>query len=126
MKPLMTLLGASVLGSVLLGCAQSSPPVAETGRPYAAYAYNSDYRGPENSRYRNWTTAQLQQRRKDLYYMVPQRYSRNGVPEYISSGPQLPQQDEIRAIEGELNRRYHAGDKSALLQPTWPEERRHI
>jgi len=38
----------------------------------------------------------------------------------------LPQQDEIKAIEVELNRRYQAGDKSADLIPFWPESRRHI
>ena len=31
--------------------------------------------------YRDWTTAQLQQRRLDLYNMVPQSQHRNGVAE---------------------------------------------
>ena len=75
--------------------------------------------------YANWSTAQLQQRRLDLYGMTPLAQSRNGVPEYIYHGQALPQQDEIKAIEVELNRRYQAGDKSAALVPFWPESRRH-
>ena len=38
----------------------------------------------------------------------------------------LPQQDEIKAIEVELNKRYQAGDKSAELKEFWPSARRHI
>jgi hypothetical protein len=48
------------------------------------------------------------------------------VPAYIYSGMALPQQDEIKAIEVELNRRYAAGDKSAELKEFWPSSRRHI
>lgn len=126
MKALITLLGMGVAVVVLIGCAEPiAPPAAVGGRPYSAYATNSDYIGPVNSPYRNWTTAQLQQRRKELYYMVPQTQNRWGIPEYISHGGQLPQQDEIRAVEGELNRRFKAGDRTALIEPVWPEVRRH-
>jgi hypothetical protein len=38
----------------------------------------------------------------------------------------LPQQDEIKAIEVELNQRYQVGDKSAELKEFWPSSRRHI
>jgi len=38
----------------------------------------------------------------------------------------LPQQDEIKAIETELNWRYQQGDKSAELKEFWPSTRRHI
>jgi hypothetical protein len=38
----------------------------------------------------------------------------------------LPQQDEIKAIEVELNWRFQHGDKSAELKDFWPNERRHI
>jgi hypothetical protein len=122
------LIASISLSAFLAGCAQTGPqpPTVTTGRPYAAYAYSSDYVGPANSAFRTWTTAQLQQRREELYYMVPQTQTRNGVAAYIYHGPQLPQQDEIRAIEGELNRRYAAGDKTAILKPAWPEVRRHI
>jgi hypothetical protein len=48
------------------------------------------------------------------------------VPAYIYSGIPLPQQDEIKAIEVELNLRYQAGDQSAELKEFWPSVRRHI
>ena len=51
---------------------------------------------------------------------------RNEVPAYIYSGMPLPQQDEIKAIEVELNNRYKAGDKTAELKEFWPSARRHI
>ena len=135
MKPLLAFTVACGSLAGLIGCAEeSAPPTASTGLPYAAYATSSDLPGPRNSGYRNWTTAQLQERRKDLYYTIPQRQTQRGlargvpggIPEYISRGDQLPQQDEIRAIEGELNRRYRNGDKAAILKPVWPEERRHV
>jgi hypothetical protein len=48
------------------------------------------------------------------------------VPAYVYSGMALPQQDEIKGIETELNQRYQAGDKSAELKEFWPSTRRHI
>jgi hypothetical protein len=68
----------------------------------------------------------LQQRRLDLYAQVPFTRSRNEVPAYIYNGISLPQQDEIKAIEVELNWRYDHGDKSAELKEFWPSTRRHI
>lgn len=124
MKPL--LLGSAALSLLLGSCAQPiAPPSAATGRPYSVYSTTSDVPGPRSNAYRAWTTAQLQERRKQLYYMIPQTQNRMGVPEYISHGGQLPQQDEIRDIEGELNRRFRGGDKAAELKPAWPESRRH-
>jgi hypothetical protein len=123
MKTLLPILATSAL---LASCAQqSAPPTVTTGMPYATYQRSNDLRVPVTTAYRSWTTEQLQKRRIDLYYTVPQRYSRQGVAEYITDGMPLPQQDEIRAIEAELNRRYRAGDTSALLQTAWPESRRH-
>jgi len=128
MKEMMAILGAGILTSVLLGCTEAGPqpPVVTHGYPYATYAGGRDVPTPPNPAYRSWTTAQLQQRRTDLYNMVPQRQDRHGVAEYTYRGVPLPQQDEIRAVEAELSRRYQAGDKAAELKPAWPEERRHI
>jgi hypothetical protein len=114
MKPLM----AVVLAAILAACAQSPTPTASTGipnTPYAAYATNRYDYVPENSPFRKWTTAQLQQRRRDLYATVPYRQDRHGLPVYQYVGQPLPQQDELFAIEAELNRRYQAGDKTAEL-----------
>jgi hypothetical protein len=127
MKQMMAILGAGILTSVLFSCtgAGPQPPVLppaiptrlikEEGCSYSA-----------KSGLRDWTTAQLQQRRLDLYNMVPQSQDRHGVAEYTYRGMPLPQQDEIRLVEAELSRRYQAGDKAAELKPAWPEERRHI
>jgi hypothetical protein len=105
----------------LIGCAQQpAPPPGPTvtgGYTYSRYP---------NPVYRNWTTEQLQKRRLDLYAMQPLARTRNEVPAYIYRGMPLPQQDEIKAIEVELNRRYQAGDKSAELKEFWPSSRRHI
>jgi hypothetical protein len=112
MKPLM----AALLGVILAGCAES--PTVSNGipnYPYATYSTNRYDYVPANSPFRKWTTAQLQQRRRDLYGTVPYRQDRHGVPAYQYVGQPLPQQDEIFAIEAELNHRYQAGDKSAEL-----------
>jgi hypothetical protein len=127
MKETMAILGAGILAGVLFSCTEGpQPPTVTTGYPYATYAGGRDVPIPRNAAYANWTTAQLQQRRLDLYNMVPQRQNRNGVAEYTYRGVPLPQQDEIRLVEAELSRRYQAGDKAAELKPAWPEERRHI
>jgi hypothetical protein len=114
----------------LIGCANQpapSPGVAVTGGyPYSRYAYTADVWGYRSPAYRDWSTAQLQQRRLDLYAQVPFTRNRNEVPAYIYQGIALPQQDEIHAIETELNWRYQQGDKSAELKEFWPSTRRHI
>ena len=124
MKQMMAILSTGILTSVLFGCTQAGPQrtVATHGYPYT---FGTELPAP-NPAYRKWTTAQLQQRRIDLYYMVAQSQSRHGVAEYTYYGVPLPQQDEIRLVEAELSHRYQAGDKAAELKPAWPEERRHI
>jgi hypothetical protein len=111
----------------LIGCAeQPPPPGVTTGYPYSRYSTTAEVWGYRSGMYANWTTAQLQQRRLDFYGMTPLTQTRNGVPAYIYHGQALPQQDEIKAIEVELNARYQAGDKTAALIPFWPESRRHL
>jgi hypothetical protein len=114
MKPLM----AVILAGILAACAESPTPTASTGipnYPYATYSTNRYDYSPANSPFRRWTTAQLQQRRRDLYGTVQYSETRHGVPTYRYVGQPLPQQDEIFAIEAELKRRYQAGDRSAEL-----------
>jgi hypothetical protein len=111
----------------LIGCAgQPPPPAVTTGYPYSRYSTTAEVYGYYNTSYAGWTTAQLQKRRLDLYGMTPLARTRNEVPAYIYHGQALPQQDEIKAIEAELNLRYKAGDQTAELQEFWPASRRHI
>lgn len=114
----------------LIGCAnQPAPPPGPAvtgGYPYSRYAFTADVWGHRSAVYKDWSTPQLQQRRLDLYATVPFTRTRNEVPAYIYNGMALPQQDEIKAIEVELNWRYDHGDKSAELKEFWPSTRRHI
>jgi hypothetical protein len=114
----------------VIGCAnQPAPspgPAVTGGYTYDRYARSPEAWGHPSPVYKNWTTDQLQKRRLDLYAQVPFTRDRNEVPAYIYSGMALPQQDEIKAIETELNLRYQAGDKSAELKEFWPSSRRHI
>lgn len=112
----------------LLGCTTESPQqitVANTHYPYSRYSTSAEVTGPTSTPYATWTTAQLQKRRLDLYAMVPLARTRNEVPAYIYEGIPTRQQDEIKAIEAELNRRYQAGDRAARIESAWPESRRH-
>jgi hypothetical protein len=119
------LLAAFAVG--LISCAEQPPqPVQTANYPYDRYARTAEVWGHPNPVYASWTTSQLQKRRLDLYGMVTLTQDRNGVPAYIYHGQPLPQQDEIKAIEVELNRRYQAGDKTAELKEFWPSSRRHI
>jgi hypothetical protein len=93
--------------------------------PYDRWARTSVAWGYQKPVYKDWTTDQLQKRRLDLYAQVPFTRTPSEVPAYIYSGGPLPQQDEIKAIEVELNRRFQAGDKTAALEDFWPYERRH-
>jgi hypothetical protein len=113
---------AGLLAVTFAGCAESPAPAPTTVRSYpdAKYSTGVPADSPIDSPYRKWTTAQLQQRRQDLYAMVPQTQTRRGVPVYITHGDKLPQQDEILAIESELNRRFQAGDKAAELKRPIP------
>jgi hypothetical protein len=111
----------------LIACAEQPPaPVVTNAYPYDRYARTAEVWGYRSGVYANWTTAQMQKRRLDLYGMVTLTETRNGVPAYFYHGQPLPQQDEIKAIEVELNARYQAGDKSAELIEFWPQSRRHI
>jgi hypothetical protein len=122
MKKLLAVI--SVAG--LFGCAEPEQiTVANTHYPYSRYSTNTEAFGYPSPAYATWTTAQLQKRRLDLYAMVPQGQTREGVPAYFYHGTPLRQQDEIKAIEVELNRRYKAGDRQAALQEWWPSVRRH-
>jgi hypothetical protein len=57
-----------------------------------------------------------------LYRQIPQKQDRHGRPVFIHHGGEAfsDQQREIYAIEGELNRRYQAGDKDAELKRAMP------
>ena len=114
----------------LIGCANqpASPPGSAVtgGYPYARYAYTADVWGHRSDVYKDWSTAQLQQRRLELYGMTTLTQTRNGVPAYIYHGQAQPAQDEAKQIEVELNWRYQHGDKSAELKEFWPDVRRHI
>jgi len=115
-----------VFAASLIGCAEQAPPPAVTsGYTYSRYSTSAEVWGYRSPIYRNWTTAQLQQRRLELYGMTPLAQNREGVPAYIYHGQAQPAQDEIKAIEVELNWRYQNGDKSANLIEFWPESRRH-
>ena len=120
----------AAFAATLIGCAEqpAAPPgpAVTGGYTYDRYARTAEVWGHGSPAYKNWTTAQLQQRRLDLYATVPMTRNRNEVPAYIYSGMPLPQQDEIKAIEVELNKRYQAGDKTAELKEFWPSARRHI
>jgi hypothetical protein len=124
MKQLLALL----LTTGFFGCTTEPPQqitVANTHYPNSRYSTSAEVTGPTNTPYATWTTAALQKRRLDLYAMVPLARTRNEVPAYIYEGIPTRQQDEIRAIEGELNRRYQAGDRAARIESAWPESRRH-
>lgn len=124
MKQLLALL----LTTGLFGCTTEPPQqitVANTHYPNSRYSTSAEVTGPTNTPYATWATAALQKRRLDLYAMVPLARTRNEVPAYIYEGIPTRQQDEIRAIEAELNRRYQAGDRAARIESAWPESRRH-
>src|SRR4029453_1701492 len=119
------LLAAFAVG--LIGCAeQYAPPAATTGYTYSPYATTAEVWGYRNPADRNWTTAPLQQRRLGLCGRTPLTQTRQGVPAYIYHGQAQPAQDEIKAMEVELNWRYQHGDKTAELKEFWPSSRRHI
>jgi len=123
---IMKQLFLAVFAASLIGCAEQAPPPAvTTGYTYSRYSTSAEVWGYRSPIYRNWTTAQLQQRRLELYGMTPLAQNREGVPAYIYHGQAQPAQDEIKAIEVELNWRYQHGDKSANLIEFWPESRRH-
>ena len=114
----------------LIGCSEQNqayqPPAVTTGYTYSRYSTNAVVWGYRSPRYRDWTTARLQQRRLELYGMTTLTTNANGVPAYIYHDQAQPAQDEAKQIEVELNWRYQHGDKSAQLKEFWPDVRRHI
>jgi hypothetical protein len=116
MKPLL----AVAVIAILAGCTEQqsttgyvapSAPVPLT-RP-------ADY-SRADSPLRKWTTAQLQERRRELYAQTTYTETRRGQPTFIHHGENSHEQDEIYAIEAELNRRYQTGDKEAELKRAIP------
>ncbi len=75
--------------------------------------------------YSKWPTAQLQQTRLELYKELPVRGNRKHVAAYVKHAEPLPQEDEIKKIEQELNRRRSAGDKAAYFEPAAPSIYKH-
>lgn len=117
----MKTLLAVAIAAVLVGSAYAQGTTVGTGQPLGP-KYGPGSYSPENSPYRKWTTAALQQRRLDLYRQIPQKQDQHGRPIFIHHGGEgfSDQQREIYAIEGELNRRYQAGDKNAELKRAMP------
>ena len=78
-----------------------------------------------NTDYSNWPTAQLQQKRLELYKQIPVKGNRKNVAAYVKNGEPLPAEDEIKLIERELDKRRSAGDKAAYYEPAAPSIYRH-
>ena len=116
MKPLL----AVAVVATLAACTEQQspseyvPPAAPV--PLTGPAYHSRPDSP----FRKWTTARLQQRRRELYAQTTYTQTRKGQPVFIHHGENSREQDEIYAIEAELNRRYQAGDKDAELKRAIP------
>src|SRR2546423_10145239 len=123
-KTMKTLL-AVLVGTVLASSAYAQSASAN-GQPVGPKTTGPGAFSPANSPYRKWTTAQLQQRRLDLYRQIPQTQTNlpghRGEPVFIHHGGEAfsDQQKEIYAIEGELNYRYQHGDKDAELKRAMP------
>jgi hypothetical protein len=117
MKTLLAVAVAAVLVSTAYGQSASAE-----GQPAGPKTTGPGAYSPANSPFKKWTTAQLQQRRLDLYRQIPQRQDSKGRPIYIHHGGEAfsDQQKEIYAIEGELNFRYQHGDKDAELKRAMP------
>lgn len=118
----MKTLLAVAIAAVLVGSAYAQGTTVGTGQPVGPKTTGPGSYSPENSPYRKWSTAALQQRRLDLYRQIPQKQNQHGVPVFVHQGGEAfsDQQREIYAIEGELNRRYQAGDKNAELKRAMP------
>lgn len=84
-----------------------------------------NYVSTSNTDYSHWTTAALQQKRIELYHQVPMRGNRKQIAIYVKTGAGSWQEDEIKRIEQELDRRRSAGDKAAYYEPGAPNIYRH-
>ena len=121
MKTLLAVAIAALVASSTYGQSASAG-----GQPLGPKTTGPGAYSPPNSPYKKWTTAQLQQRRLDLYRQIPQTQTNlpghRGEPVFIHHGGEAfsDQQREIYAIEGELNYRYQHGDKDAELKRAIP------
>jgi hypothetical protein len=121
MKTLLAVAIAALVASSTYGQSASAG-----GQPLGPKTTGPGAYSPPNSPYKKWTTAQLQQRRLDLYRQIPQTQTNlpghRGEPVFIHHGGEAfsDQQREIYAIEGELNYRYQHGDKDAELKRAMP------
>jgi hypothetical protein len=117
----MKTLLAVLIAGLVVGSA-SGQGTAGNGQPVGPKTTGPGSYSPENSPFKKWSTAQLQQRRLDLYRQIPQTQDRHGRPVFIHHGGEAfsDQQKEIYAIEGELNYRYQHGDKDAELKRAMP------
>jgi hypothetical protein len=121
MKTLLAVAIAALVASSTYGQSASAG-----GQPVGPKTTGPGAYSPPNSPYKKWTTAQLQQRRLDLYRQIPQTQTNlpghRGEPVFIHHGGEAfsDQQREIYAIEGELNYRYQHGDKDAELKRAMP------
>ena len=115
-----TLLAVAV-AALVAGSAYAQSASAN-GQPVGPKTTGPGAFSPANSPYRKWSTAQLQQRRRELYGQIPQTQTRLGQPVFVHHEGEgvSQQQNEIYAIEAELNRRYQAGDKQAELKRAMP------
>ena len=113
----------------LIGCAnQPAPPPVRRDRryPYSRYAFTADvwgYRSPSLSGLEHGPIAAAPPRSLRDDSAHPD--TPGGACLYLSRASPAAQ-DEIKAIEVELNWRYQHGDKSAELKEFWPSARRHI
>ena len=114
-----TLLAVAVV-AMLVGCAEQQSTTANAVPPAPVPLRGPAYYSPSDSPYRKWTTDRLQQRRRELYAQTTYTETRRGEPAFIHHGENSHEQDEIYAIEAELNRRYQAGDKEAELKRAIP------
>jgi hypothetical protein len=119
-----TLLAVAIAAFVVTSAYSQGTP--GNGQPLGPKTTGPGSYSPANSPFKKWTTKQLQQRRLDLYRQIPQRQTNlpghRGEPVFIHHGGEAfsDQQNEIYAIEGELNYRYQHGDKDAELKRAMP------
>jgi hypothetical protein len=113
-----TLIAVAAAG-VLAGCAEQPTTTADV--PHAPVPPPSPaYYSRPDSPYRQWSTAKLQERRRELYAQTTYTQTPRGQPVLIRHGENSRTNDELYAIEAELNRRYQAGDKNAELKRAIP------
>src|SRR4029077_12107316 len=121
MKTLLAVAIAALLASSAYGQSLSA-----NGQPVGPKTTGPGAYSPPNSPYKKWTTAQLQQRRLDLYRQIPQTQTNlpghRGEPVFIHHGGEAfsDQTTNIYAIAWGLTWRYQHGDKDAELKRAMP------